>query len=118
MLMEVRPSWWKFGWHLAFCWLLVPWFIALYRRSAFLMRIYPDRVAIEEGVWSRQSTEFFIKDIRSVDVRQGFWGRLVDIGDVTVATAAAVDGAEEARGVAHPHRIKELLIARRQQSGS
>ncbi len=116
VLLEVRPSWWNFGWHLLFCWLLVPLLIALYRRHCFVMRIYSDRVSVEEGFWSKESSEFFIKDIRSIDVRQGVWGRLVGIGDVTISTAATVDAAEEARGVAQPKRIKELLIAQRQQS--
>ena len=80
------------------------------------MRLYSDRVSVEEGFWSKETTEFFIKDIRSIDVRQGVWGRLVDIGDVTISTAATVDAAEVARGVAEPKRIKELLISQRQQS--
>ena len=116
VLLEVRPSWWNFGWHLVFCWLLVPLLVALYRRHSFVMRIYSDRVSVEEGFWSKESSEFFIKDIRSIDVRQGVWGRLVGIGDVTISTAATVDAAEEARGIAQPNRIKELLISRRQQS--
>ena len=116
VLLEVRPSWWNFGWHLLFFWLLVPLLIALYRRHSFVMRIYSDRVSVEEGFWSKESSEFFIKDIRSIDVRQGLWGRLVDIGDVTISTAATVDAAEEAVGVSQPKRIKELLISRRQQS--
>ena len=116
VLLEVRPSWWNFGWHLLFFWLLIPLFIALYRRHSFVMRIYSDRVSVEEGFWSKESSEFFIKDIRSIDVRQGVWGRMVGIGDVTISTAATVDAAEEARGVAQPTRIKELLISRRQQS--
>lgn len=116
VLLEVRPSWWNFGWHLLFCWLLIPWFIALYRRHSFVMRIYADRVSIEEGFWAKETSEFFIKDIRSIDVRQGFWGRLVGIGDVTISTAATVDAAEAATGVAQPKQIKELLISQRQQS--
>ncbi len=118
VLLEVRPSWWNFGWHLLFFWLLVPLFIALYRRHSFVMRIYSDRVSVEEGFWSKETSEFFIKDIRSIDVRQGVWGRLFGIGDVTISTAATVDAAEEARGVAQPNRIKELLISRRQHSPS
>lgn len=116
VLLEVRPSWWKFGWHLLFCWLLVPLLIALYRRHSFVMRIYSDRVSVEEGFWAKESSEFFIKDIRSIDVRQGVWDRMVGIGDVTISTAATVDAAEEACGVAQPQRIKELLISQRQQS--
>ena len=118
VLLEVRPSWWNFGWHLLFFWLLVPLLIALYRRYSFVMRIYSDRVSVEEGFWSKESSEFFIKDIRSIDIRQGVWGRLVGIGDVTISTAATVDAAEEARGVAQPKRIKELLISQRQQSAT
>ena len=116
VLLEVRPSWWNFGWHLLFFWLLIPLLVALYRRHSFVMRIYSDRVSVEEGFWSKESSEFFIKDIRSIDVRQGVWGRLADIGDITISTAATVDAAEEALGVSNPKGIKELLISRRQQS--
>jgi uncharacterized membrane protein YdbT with pleckstrin-like domain len=115
VLREVRPSWWNYGWHLVFCWLIVPLLIALYRRHSFVMRIYSDRVSVEEGFWSKDTSEFFIKDIRSIDVKQGIWGRLVGIGDVTISTAATVDAAEVAPGVAQPNQIKELLISQRQQ---
>jgi len=118
VLMEVRRSWWNYGWHLLFFWLLFPLFIALYRRHSFVMRIYSDRVSIEEGFWAKECSEFFIKDIRSIDVRQGIWGRLVDIGDITISTAATVEAAEAALGVSRPKQIKELLIAQRQQSTS
>jgi uncharacterized membrane protein YdbT with pleckstrin-like domain len=115
VLLEVRPSWWNYVWHLLFCWLLVPLFIALYRRHSFLMRIYADRVSIDEGFWAKETSEFFIKDIRSIEVRQGFWGRIANIGDVTISTAATVEAAEVAAGVATPQQIKELLIAQRQR---
>ena len=117
-MREVRPSWWNFGWHLAFCWLVIPLLVALYRRHSYLMRIYSDRVSIEEGFWSKETSEFFIKDIRSIDVRQGVWGRMAGIGDVTISTAATVDAAETATGVADPNEIKDMLIAQRQQAAS
>ena len=116
VLLEVRPSWWNFFWHLLFCWLIVPLVVALYRRHGFVMRIYADRVAIEEGVFAKEHREFFIKDIRSIDVIQGLWSRLCNIGTVTISTAASVDAAEEARGVPGPMAIKELLIRQRQQA--
>ena len=116
VLLAVRPSWWNFGWHLLFFWLLIPLLVAFYRRHSFVMRIYSDRVSVEKGFWSKDSSEFFIKDIRSIEVRQGIWGRMVGIGDVTISTAATIDAAEQAPGVPDPKRIKELLISRRQQS--
>lgn len=116
LIAFVPHSWWNIGWLLLLVWPVVLLFNALYRRHSFVMRIYTDRVSVEEGFFAKEGSEFFIKDIRSVDVRQGVWSRLVGIGNVTISTAATVDAAEEARGVPHPNRIKDLLIAQRQQS--
>ena len=117
-LLQVRPSWWNYGWHLLFFFLLIPLIVAIYRRYSFVIRIYPDRVTIVEGFWSKESSEFFIRDIRAVDVRQGIWDRMVGIGDVLISTAATVEAAESARGVPDPNRIKEVLISLRQQTPS
>jgi uncharacterized membrane protein YdbT with pleckstrin-like domain len=83
-----------------------------------VIRIYAGRVSLEEGFFDKEISEFFIKGIRSVDVRQDVWGRLVGIGDVTISTAATVEAMEQARGVPRPSRIKDLLIAQRQQSAT
>jgi hypothetical protein len=61
VLLEVRPSWWTFGWHLLFFWLLVPLLVALYRRHSFVMRIYTDRVSVEEDFFAKESSEFSSK---------------------------------------------------------
>lgn len=118
LLREVRPSWWNFFWHLVFFWLVVPLLVALYRRNTYLMKIYSDRVSIEEGFWSKETSEFFIKDIRSVDLRQSFWKRVLGIGDVTISTAATVEAAETAEGVANPNEIKDLLTELRQSANA
>jgi uncharacterized membrane protein YdbT with pleckstrin-like domain len=114
VLLEVRPSWWGFFWHLLFAWLVIPWLVALYRRHALVLRVYPDRVALERGVFTKEHREFFIKDIRSIDVDQTMLGRLVGVGDVSISTAATVDAAEQILGVPAPMRIKDLLISQRQ----
>lgn len=116
LIAFVPHSWWEFGWLLLFVWLVVLLLNALYRRHSFVMRIYSDPVSVVEGFWSKESTKVFIEDIRSIDVKQGIWGRLVNIGNVTIFTAAAVDAAEEAPGVPRPNKIKDLPISQRQQS--
>lgn len=143
VLLKVRPSWWNFSWHLVAFVIALPLLIAfvpddwwnwfwvvpvgwlvfsilhsLYHRRSFVMRIYPDRVSVVEGFLAKETSEFFIRDIRSIDVRQGIWGRIVNIGDVTISTAATTEAAEVAAGVPGPNRIKALLIARRQVSTS
>ena len=82
-----------------------------------LAALYADRVSIEEGLLAKEFTEFFIKDIRSIDVTQSVMGRIFNVGDVTISTAATVDAAEVAEGVPHPTKIRDLLIAQRQRLG-
>ena len=116
-LLEVRPSWWNYFWYLVFFWLLIPVLVAVCRRNALLMRIYSDRVALERGLFTKEYREFFIKDIRSIDVDQTILERLVGIGDLTISTAATLDAAEVIPGVPAPTRIKDLLITQRQAVG-
>jgi uncharacterized membrane protein YdbT with pleckstrin-like domain len=115
LLMEVRPSWLGLFWYLLFFFLIIPLLVALYKRHSFIMRIYTDRVSIEEGFLAKEFTEFFIKDIRSIDVTQSMMGRIFDVGNVTISTAATVDAAEVAEGVPHPAKIRDLLISSRQR---
>jgi uncharacterized membrane protein YdbT with pleckstrin-like domain len=114
VLLEVRPSWWRFFWHLAFAWLIVPFVIAWFRRKSEVLRVYEDRVAVERGLITKCYREFFIRDIRSIDVDQSIWARMVGIGDVAISTAATVDADETLRGVPDPMAVRDLIIARRQ----
>ena len=114
LLLEVRPSWWRFFWHLVFAWLLIPLLVAMVRRNACRLRIYPDRVALERGLFTKEHREFFIRDIRSIDVDQTLFQRFVGIGDLTISTAATLDAAEMIPGVPAPLRVRDLLIAQRQ----
>jgi uncharacterized membrane protein YdbT with pleckstrin-like domain len=118
LLLEVRPSWWNFFWHLVFAWLIVPWIVAWLRRRSSRLCIYPDRIAWERGFLAKEARVLFIKDIRSVDVDQSVWGRLVNVGDVTISTAATVEAAYVVTGISQPLRVKDLIIAQRQHGGS
>lgn len=114
LLMEIRPSWWKFFWHLVFGWLVIPFLVAIYRRHSLVLRIYSDHVALERGLFTKEYREFFIKDIRSIDVDQTILERLLGIGDITISTAATLDAAEVMPGVPTPMRVKDLIITQRQ----
>lgn len=112
-LAEVRISWWGFFWHLFFFWLIVPPIVAYFRRSTTVMRIYPDRVSIERGFFSKCYQDYNPRDIRSVDVDQSFWQRMVGIGDLTFSTAAAVEAAEELNCIPDPRGVRDLILAQR-----
>ena len=113
LLVEVRSSWWNFFWHLVFCWLIVPWMIAWYRRASMKLRIFPGRITIERGVFSKCYQDYLPRDIRSIDVDQSFLSRLVGIGDITISTAATTEASEKIEGIPDPNGIRELILARR-----
>src|SRR5438093_795677 len=66
LLLEARPSWWDFFWHLVFFFLIVPVIIAWVRRHSLVLRVYEDRVSLERGFLSKQVSDVFIVDIRDI----------------------------------------------------
>lgn len=114
LLAEVRPSWWRYFWWLLFAWLIIPWIVAWVKRRAVVLRVYRGRVTLERGILSKCDRELFIRDIRSIDIDQTLLGRMAKIGDLTISTAASADASECIEGVPDPQRIRDLIIAQRQ----
>ncbi|HOF89705.1 MAG TPA: PH domain-containing protein [Armatimonadota bacterium] len=115
-LLVVRPSGWCFCWHWVFCWLIVPLIIALWKRADLELRIYDDRVVLERGVLSKTMTELYIEDIRAVEIRESFWGRLVGLGSISIASAGDANSVLTARGIPHPRRIHDLIQEQRRKA--
>lgn len=113
VLAEIRPSWWGFFWHLFFFWLIIPPFVAYFRRASTVLRVYPQRVTVERGIFSKCYQDLNPRDIRSIDVDQSFFQRLVGIGTLTLSTAATVDAAEELRSIPDPKAVRDLILAQR-----
>jgi membrane protein YdbS with pleckstrin-like domain len=114
LLAEVRPSWWRYFWWLLFAWLIIPFIVAWIKRSATVLRVYRGRITLTRGIFSKCERELFMRDVRSIDVDQSFLGRLANIGDITIATAASEDAVEFVEGVPDPQGIRDLIIAERQ----
>lgn len=114
ILAEVRPSWWHYFWHLVFFFLIVPLIIAWWRRASVVLKIYPGRLLLERGIFSKCYREFLARDIRSIDIDQSFLARLGGIGNLTISTAATVDASEQIEGIPNPHSIRDLILAQRE----
>ena len=91
-MAEVRPSWWGYFWHLFFFWLIVPPIVAYFRRASTVLRIFPDRITLARGLFSKCYQDYNPRDIRSIDIDQSFLQRIVGIGDLTISTAATAEG--------------------------
>lgn len=116
LLAEIRPSWWCYFWHLFFFWLIVPPLIAWWQRAAVVLKIYPGRLTIERGMFTKCFREFLARDIRSIDIDQGFLARVVGIGDLTLSTAATVDASELMEGIPNPHAVRDLILMQRKSN--
>jgi uncharacterized membrane protein YdbT with pleckstrin-like domain len=113
VLAEIRPSWWGYFWYLFFFWLIIPPIIAHFRRASTVLRIYPRRVTIERGLMSKCYQDINPVDIRSIDVDQSFFQRLVGVGSLTLSTAATVDAAEVICSIPDPRGVRDLILAQR-----
>jgi uncharacterized membrane protein YdbT with pleckstrin-like domain len=98
---------------LFFFWLIVPPFIAWFKRAAIVLQIYPDRIHLERGLMSKCYRDYNPRDIRSIDIDQSFFQRLVGIGDLTISTAATVEAAEEIDSIPDPKSVRDLILAQR-----
>lgn len=114
LLAEVRPSWWRFFWHLFFFWLIIPPIVAWCQRRSVVLRIYPGRITLERGLLSKSYRELIVRDIRSIEIDQGLLARMVGIGDLTISTAATIDADEEIEGIPNPKAVRDLIVAQRQ----
>lgn len=113
LLLEVRPSWWGFFWHWFFFWLIVPPIIAWLRRASTVLRVYANRITVERGLFSKCYQDYNPQDIRSIDVDQSFWNRLVGIGDIMISTSATVEAAEVIKCIPDPRGVRDQILARR-----
>jgi uncharacterized membrane protein YdbT with pleckstrin-like domain len=112
-LAEVRPSWWGYFWHVFFFWLIVPPIIAHFRRGATVLRIFPNRITLTRGLWSKCCRDYNPRDIRSIDIDQSFLQRLVGVGDLTISTAATAEGTEQIKAIPDAQRVRDLILAQR-----
>ena len=113
VLAEIRPSWWGYFWNLFFFFLIVPPIIAAFHRAATRLLIYPDRIHLERGLFSKCYRDYNPRDIRSIDIDQNFLQRLVGIGDITISTAATVEAAEQIKSIPDPMGVRDLILAQR-----
>jgi uncharacterized membrane protein YdbT with pleckstrin-like domain len=112
-ILEVRPSGWCFFWHWVFFFLVIPPIIAVIRRASLSLSVYEDRIALRTGFLSRDIREVYISDIRTLDVKQSFIQRLLNVGTVKISSAGESGYEIVAECVPNPLGIKDVITERR-----
>ncbi len=113
LVLEVRPSWWGYFWHWVFFFLIIPPIIAYFRRGSTVLRVYPERIRLERGLFSKCVRDYNPRDIRAVDVDQNFFQRMAGIGDLTISTAATAEAFERINSIPDPAGVRDLIVAQR-----
>jgi hypothetical protein len=112
-LAEIYSSWWHFFWYFFFCWLIIPPIVAVFRRNASVLHVFPDRVRLTRGLFSKCYRDYKPRDIRSIDIDQTFLQRMVGIGDLSISTAATSDAAEKMLSIPDPQGVRDLILGQR-----
>lgn len=67
------------------------------------------RVTAKKGILTKTVDEVNIAHIRSMNVKQDLWGRMMNYGDVFIGTAGTEGVEVTIRGVKNPVALKDLI---------
>jgi uncharacterized membrane protein YdbT with pleckstrin-like domain len=76
-----------------------------------------ERVRFEMGIFSKTIREIFLSDIRSVQIEQTFWQRvLLDTGSVEIASAGTAEAEIKIKGIPQPYLVKKFIDEHRRNN--
>jgi len=71
------------------------------------------RTSIREGLISKHTSEILHSHIRNIQIAQGFFDRIFDVGTLAISSAAQSDMELTFSGLAHPEKVKSLIDGHR-----
>lgn len=80
---------------------------AIIRRRTTELVLTDRRIITKRGLISRDTVEMNLSKVESLHVNQGFMGRLLDYGDVSVVGTGS--SLEPLLGIAHPLELRKML---------
>jgi hypothetical protein len=112
ILFDEHPTLWRSIGALIWGVILTPVLIGIpilihvfWSRAATRYRVTSRRVSVESGIFTRNSRELRIEDIRSIAARANMFG----IGDIEFSTSARDDAEVTFWGLSHIERVRDLV---------
>lgn len=93
---------------------LVFCFVVVYRKQ-YDFTVTNDRIIVEKGLWSKKTAELNIRDIRAVDVKQHFFARKFDTGDLLFMTDAGKRGDVSLKQIEKPYALQASILELKKQ---
>jgi len=115
-LLECNPSWWHYFGLLVLgsllivigVGLLIILYVVLVRKKT-IYKITNRRIITQRGIYSKNREDISLKDIRAVNIKQGIMERILNMGSVSIVTAAGGAGFEVMSNVKNPDKIREMI---------
>jgi uncharacterized membrane protein YdbT with pleckstrin-like domain len=117
LLLEDHPSWMFYYKHflvgavlcVVFGIGLLVWIYAALDRAGRKYRITNQRVTVKKGIFSKETSEVSIIDLKNVLIRQSLAGRIFNYGDVIGGTAGTAGNEMMIEGVHKPSRFMDTI---------
>jgi uncharacterized membrane protein YdbT with pleckstrin-like domain len=81
----------------------------LYKRVSVILIVKPDEVAVEQGFIKRSSVEISIRSIRTIQVTLSIIQRILNIGDIHVASSGTDDYEISVSNMPDPYAIRNNI---------
>jgi len=81
---KTKLHWTTFFWPLVFCWLIVPLPIAVVNYFSSEFGVTNKRIVMKTGFIRRKTLELLLKNTESINVEQGYFGRMLNFGTVRI----------------------------------
>ena len=115
-LLESNPSWWQYFGLLVLGTLLIIIGVGLliilyviFERKNTIYKVTNRRIITEKGIFSKNREDISLMDIRAINVNQSISERMLNIGSVSIVTAAGGAGYEVMKNVKSPDNIRETI---------
>ncbi|MDR3264712.1 MAG: PH domain-containing protein [Synergistaceae bacterium] len=83
----------------------------LFRRYRVTLVVKPDEIALEVGVIGRNSIEISTRSIRTIQVKQSLLQRILNVGDILIASSGTEEYEIYAANMPAPHAIRDKMQA-------
>ena len=108
-VMSVYFGFHKWLWHALMAAIFYIACIAIYKRNSILLIVNSDKITLERGIMARQSIEISTRNIRTIQVNQSIMQRLLNVGDICVASSGTDVYEITAPAMPNPKEIRDIL---------
>lgn len=109
-LLKTHTSSWKYFWYWCLFWLILPPIFALWGKYKLSFYVCRDRIIVERGLLSKNIKVILLTDIRTINIKQSLLERILNIGEVMIATSATSKYETVISNIPNPGKIRNLIM--------